>query len=416
MMSADVAPHVALCITGVLKFTPNAAPAMARHIKSRLADPWRADVFAVIEILDTLAESVAMEQFAKVLQLKSLALYCPAAGKICSNPHPGHKSTAPFPCTRTNGGCHLDVKRWCNSRSRCSNQTAVAPKTLKLFQREHCHQKLKATETFELMSNKREHCFAAVRAEEQRRSHRGALWSYDYIAYARPELWYPYPRSLDDFALLRSTPGIWVNGGQCDSVTAFRREPELCDGDRLKAPLRDDSTFAKASCSAASDMAAVVPRRWAPHYFSAGQLVNEMERNASYGCGSSFGVSSGICACAGIVFQECLLSTWLIGHQVPYNGMPWKAVFAFGIDDNGNAIMDGRSGKPGQPLPVLKGKPMPPHCELVEPGAGRAPWTPVPTLKRLGVLTKDRAITWYRGARDGVLDTYIRCNTSSEWW
>ena len=96
--------RVAMCLTGALKMNPDAAPAMAMHILSHTIMPWRADVFVVIEIGNTLIESRALRDYAVTTGARSVQV-------LCAIP-----------------GCHEDVQTWCHLPN-CTAQPVLASRT-----------------------------------------------------------------------------------------------------------------------------------------------------------------------------------------------------------------------------------------------------------------------------------------------
>jgi hypothetical protein len=383
----------------------DAAPAMARHIRGHIVRPWRADVFMGIEIIGAAGEINALGAAVRVLRPRKAAVYCPETG------------------------CHESLGVWCKLPT-CETLNAPRPNIL----RAHCNQKLRRRPSFEMMSHKKQRCFTHILQQEASglprslaHPHSPTASRYDVVAYMRPDLWYSSPRHRSDLTiLLSSIPGILLNGGTCDGVVTKRVGKERC--------LAANETYKtqRGWCTAASDHSALMHRRWAPDYFSAAELTTHMANNASFGCESSFGAASGVCECTvhrklGLP-PECLLSSWLSHTAVPYSRVPWKTVFAMGMDDEGNAVMDARSG-----LKYLNGS-IPSHCTLVPKGSfktrghleqlffanrtrGKRPtkamWAgPHPNSWIDGL--PEKAYTLYRPQE--TLKAFLRCNTSSPVW
>eukprot|EP00966_Prymnesium_polylepis_P200128 4637877-Prymnesium_polylepis.1 len=334
------APRVALCITGAPRMNPDALPAMARHVRSHVIRPWRADVFVGIEILGTSAESAMLGAAVGVLRPKAVKVYCPLMG------------------------CHQNLTLWCRSPG-CEVLPAhkpIGPPHIQM----HCGQRLRQRPSFELMSVKREECYrdivnyeASVQAGSSMPSRTEGLWQYNFVAYARPDLWYATPRRRQELFLLDNMHGIWINGGDCAGKYT-KRPPAECMEERDK----------ESTCTSASDHMAVMRRHWAPSYFSAAQLITQIRVNSSFGCKDFFGAASGICECAKArimgMSSECMLSSWLVGQSVPYARYPWKTVFAWGLDGRGLVTVDARSGMITE---MEKNGEIPGHCELVKSGS-----------------------------------------------
>lgn len=288
----DAIPRIALCITGAPRMSADALPAMAKHVLSHVARPWGADIFFGIEILGTAGEVAAVQGAASVLQPKRMTVYCPATG------------------------CHANLTSWCVSPECVITQAAevTGPPHLK----SHCNQEFKATPSYELMTLKRQQCFNQIQEYEATRRHK---LTYDIVSYARPDLWHWHKLSLQDLSGLQDADGIWVNGGDCGGEYTKRTKAECA-----VLNTRTD----KRRCSAASDHMAVMYRRYASIYFGAAQLIPTMLHNRSFGCGSTFGAHSGVCDCTESMFQECMLSSWLISQAVPYNRCAWCPLLHLG--------------------------------------------------------------------------------------
>lgn len=211
----------------------------------------------------------------------------------------------------------------------------------------HCGQKLRKRPSFELMSLKRQRCFEQVVQHENERGQTiqsgVQSWQYDIVAYARPDLFYLSQRSTAELLLTATLNGIYVNGGDCAGDDK-RQTLEQCTKKKKVKPVFQP-------CSPASDHMAVMSRRFAPGYFSAAELISQLQRNASFGCNSSFGGATGICECSSSdperikigLHPECLLSSWLTEQGVPWRRYSWSSVFAWGVDMNGMVIVDARS-------------------------------------------------------------------------
>ena len=441
-MTADVAwaaPTVALCITGSLKMNPDAAPAMARHLVSHVLTPWSADAFVGIEITGTLTESEYMQQFAEVLRPKRMRVYCPTAG------------------------CHRHLASWCQLPACQAQKTPPVNRIWGDLRLQHCNTPFKKSPSFELMSRKRQLCYDDVMDYERDRmtasvTHRRAKarHQYQYIAYQRPELWHPSPRRPEEFALLDATGGIWVNGGLCNPActtcykgkekdgapfaTAVRRTREECnafgtfvseaksgafdkskmaalpaaDASALQRRVAEMGDFGRQTCSAPSDHAAVVPRRWAPAYFASVDLVDAIARNSSFGCSNSFGISSGLCMC-GIegMNQECMLSSWLSYNGVPWSAQPWSGSWVYGAE--GEAIIIGGGGGTNVTPPLwTRGRPTALHNAHCEPAPPGSVFKPDHGLHRLGLKSDAGSFHVYRFGQ--TIPGTWRCNSSSPLW
>ena len=224
-----------------------------------------------------------------------------------------------------------------------------------------------------------------MRAEEQRRSHRGAsgrvivptLRTRGQSLVSRRT----QPRRLRAAPQHARAFGSTEANATCDNPAAH----QLCDGDRLKAPLRTTRP---------SQRRAARRRRTWPRSSHGGGRLTTFRRAARQRDGA-----------------QCVIWLRLLVRRTPphlrvrrasYSRMSAQhmadrspgaiqrdavAVFAFGIDDNGNAIMDGRSG-------MASLYPQQARCRRT------ASWSsPAPVglcgrrcrHRRLGVLTKDRS-------------------------
>lgn len=423
-----VGRRVALCLTGAMKMNPDTAPAMAQHILSHVVLPWSTDVFGAVEILGTLIESKNLHEYYKILQPKRMLVYCPPTK-----------------------GCHGHVATWCLSPS-C--RILRAPRAHPMWggrrQLLHCGQSIKMSPTFEWQTEKRKVCYDAVLEHE--RENREERLSYDYIAYQRPEDWTPTRRSVAELDLLDRDGGIWVNNGLCNPTcstcyggkesngdppaVSFVRNRDTCFREMaFSAAVRagagayntslmqraDAKAFwsdvsakrieAKKGCGAASDQAALVPRRFAESYFSAFDLVTQLATNQSFGCGESFGAASGICGCAVEVGTECLLSAWLRHRAVWWSASPYKITWAYGIDGRGSVIItSGQTSKTG--VTTMRGAPLPAHCLQVT--GAQTPYEITPHLQRLGIMPDMDKTGIYRWRQS--FTSFVKCNASSPLW
>ena len=168
---------------------------------------------------------------------------------------------------------------------------------------------------------------------------------------------------------------------------------------------------AKRGCGPASDQAALVPRRLAKDYFSAFDLVQQIATNESFGCGTSFGSSTGCCGCAEYVGTECLLSSWLRHRGVWWSASPYRVTWAYGIDKEGNVIITaGQTSKTG--VTTMRGAPLPPHCEQVT--NAQTPYEPQLGLQGLGIHHKDDITGIYRWRQR--FSSYVKCKVASPLW
>lgn len=369
-------PRVAICITGAMKMTPNTAPAMARHIQSHVVEPWSADVYAGIEIYNSLAESGFLNKYFGTLRPKRLRVYCPQTG------------------------CNANLAKWCQWPACVAGEAPKAnPKWYATHweQIKHCNEPLKKTPSFELMALKRRNCFSDILEYEQQQA--ADNLRYDYIYYQRPEVWHSSPRRLEELTLLSRTGGIWVNSGACNPrltsggasaaevVTRVRRPASECleEQRQIQSARQQEANgatqtpsgkaafhraaslraqWAAESCTAASDHSSLIPRRWADAYFTAVNWADQVMSNKTFGCGESYGSSSGVCSCLPAKLspgfqgmnQECMQSNWFVHNSIPWSSHPWRGTWAYGLEKDGVTVALAVSGK------------MPAHCVLAPEG------------------------------------------------
>ena len=397
--------RVALCVTGAPRMNPDALPVMARHLHSHVVRPWAANVFLGIEVLGTAAESAMLEAAATELGPIHTTVYCPV------------------------GGCNASFARWCGQPS-CELLTAPVPKGPP-FLREHCSQKLRLRASFELMSLKRQRCFGEVLNHEQLLQQRlRQHWQYEFVAYARPDLFHLSPRRAQDLALVSGFNGVHVNGGDC--AGEYQRQTQVWCANKSAT---DDRQKLVRECSPASDHMAVMHRRFAPGYFSAADLITGILGNKSYMCNTSFGTASGICECSdsnpqrrAIGLQpECMLSSWLTEQAIPWGRYSWSTALARGLDTRGMVVVDTSA----------RGD-LPAHCTVISRRnstwmarqlldqllyGGRKPrqmnWDgPIPKTwaKWSNFNLPPDAFSLYRASPKIVLTKYVRCDPSSPHW
>lgn len=258
---------VGLCIAGLgLADLSASVPFLHAHV----VRPWRADVFAAIELrFGTVGEERSLENATDLLAPIHLDLY-----------HSKY-NLSDWPRTQ------LRLQQWCTAPSCLMHPPVAVDHLIAGKPSVHCDQKLTPgrRRSFLLLAIKRQSCFARmVDHEEQQRQSR-----YATVAYLRPDIFVakrlPLPR-------LPKASGCVVGVNSC-------RDPLMSP-----AQLSRCGTTAK-SCNVVSDWMAVMERRCAATYFAANSYLEaQCSEVEAANCHCSWGREES-------KTQECLLSGWL---------------------------------------------------------------------------------------------------------